>query len=181
MIGYCKLAPALALSFLLAAGPLAAQDEGLEKGEREATAFIGISDGEFTLGGQFGKAVTEKIFAFGEMSYIPGDSASSGGIRVSTRLLTFGGGAQYNFVDVFKNNKKFVPYAGGGLSLLRASGSVSIPGVGSSGNSDTRLYLTFGGGLRYYARPNWGIKPDVTVFAGKGSFVRASVGLFYQF
>jgi hypothetical protein len=156
--------------------PAMAEDYQIDKGEGEAVGLLGVSDGNLTLGGAFGKGVTDKILAYGELAYIRGGSSSFGGFRASSYSAGFGGGIHYNFHNVFKNNPKLVPYAGAGLTLLRTSVSTTVGGA-----SATDLFLNFGGGLRYYMKPNWGFRPEVMIFAGDGSFIRASVGLFYQF
>ncbi|MDX1984860.1 MAG: outer membrane beta-barrel protein [Bryobacteraceae bacterium] len=160
--------------------PMAAEDNAIEKGESEAVGFAGLADGNLTMGGAFGKGVTDKIFAYGELSFLKGDSASFNGVKASSNAIGFGGGAQYNFNKLFKSNPRWVPYAGAGLSLFRFSAKSSFGGVSASASA-TDLFLNFGGGLRYYMKPNWGFRPELMIFAGDGSFIRATVGLFYQF
>lgn len=175
------LRTAVAAAFLASAAQMKAADEyGLSKGETEAAGFVGFADGELTLGGTVGKAVTDKIFVLGDLGYIAGGSASAAGFRTSAHALTFGAGMQYNFRNAFKGNPKFVPYAGAGLSLVRVSASASGGGISASA-SDSSLMLNLGGGLRYYMTPKWGFRPELMIFAGDGSFVRAAVGIFYQF
>jgi hypothetical protein len=127
----------------------------MEKGQVEATGFAGVVTGidtHATLGGSLGVAVNERVFAYGEFSYIPLGSFSfsgpSGSISGSARALNFNGGAQY----LFNRTNSVVPYAGAGLGLLHTTGggSTTIGGVtlGSSG-SGTDFFFNFGGGLRY--------------------------------
>jgi opacity protein-like surface antigen len=170
---------------LLGLAPLQAQDNaGLTQGKSEVTGFVGIADGEGTLGGSYGKAISDKLFAQGEFSYIALGSSSTvtpgGTYDVSASAINFNGGVQYNFTNLFTNNSKIVPYAGAGLGVTRSSVSADLPGFSSSA-SDTAFLLNFGGGLRYYLRPNWGLRPEFMIFAGDGSYARFSVGLFYQF
>lgn len=166
------------------AATLDAQDNALTRGESEVTVFAGLADGEGTFGGAFGKAVTDRIFVLGEMSYIAGGSSSSissvGQYEASANALNFNGTLQYNFTNVFKDKSKFVPYAAAGLGITRVSASASGPGFSSSA-SDSSFLFNFGGGLRYYVKPNWGLRPELMVFAGNGSYARFAIGLFYQF
>jgi opacity protein-like surface antigen len=173
------------VGLLMSASALSAADEfGLDKGENEASGLVGISDGNLTLGGSYGKAVTDKILVLGELSYISGGSASGTAagttFKASAHALGVGLGLHYNFNGVFKSNPNLVPYAGAGIGVLRYSASSSGGGFSASA-SDSSLFFQFGGGLRYYVRPNWGLRPEVMIFAGKDTFVRAAVGIFYQF
>ena len=74
-----------------------------------------------------------------------------------------------------------MPYAGAGLGIYRVSAKVSVPGLVNTSASATSAYLTLSGGLRYYVGENWGVRPDITIYAGRGSFAQAAAGVFYQF
>ena len=165
--------------------------QSLEKGEVEGTGQVGIVTGIEThasFAGSLGKAVTDNIFALGEFGYVPMGGASASGnsptggfnIDAGGRLLTFMVGAQYQF------NQKgyFVPYAGAGLGFVHASGNFTSTVGGSTTNldfSDTDFYASFVGGARYYVKDNWGLKPELTIFAGSNTFFRFAAGVFYQF
>lgn len=174
----------LAGCVLLGVSSLQAQDNGLQAGDSEVTPFVGLSDGEGTLGVSYGKALSDKLFIQGEFSYIALGSSSSvlpgGSFDISAKALNFNGTVQYNFTNAFKNNSKFVPYAGAGLGVTRTSVSSDVPGFSASA-SDTSLMFNIGGGLRYYVKPNWGLRPELMLFAGDGSYARFAVGLFFQF
>jgi len=162
----------------------------LDAGEVEATVQAGIVAGIGThasFAGSAGKAITDRIFAFGEFGYIPigsGTVTSPGGnfsIGNSGRVLSFMGGAQYQFNE----NNSFTPYAGAALGAVRTSFKSTIVGAPISETdisaSATKFYGSFGGGARYYVNESWGFKPELMIFAGSDSFVRFSVGVFYQF
>lgn len=155
---------------------LAAQDEHLGKGTSEVTGFGGIADSQGTFGGAYGRAITDRIFVFGEGSYITGDSTNVAGFSASGSAMNFHGGVHYSF----RNRSKLVPYGAAGLGITRMSASASGGGLSISG-SNSSLLFNFGGGARYYVGRNWGIRPELMVFAGDGSYVRAGAGLFFQF
>lgn len=165
---------------LLTAVPLAAQNSGLERKGGEVTAFVGVADGEATFGGSYAKPFNDKILMLGEASYFALGSQSAGLYDVSANAFNFNVGMHYNFFNAFKNNAKFVPYVGGGVGITRASVSSDLPGFAASA-SDSSFLLNFGGGLRYYVKPTWGIRPELMVFTGNGSYTRLAVGLFYRF
>lgn len=39
--------------------------------------------------------------------------------------------------------------------------------------------LETGGGVRYYIRENWGIRPEAKVIVSKTTYTRVSMGIFY--
>lgn len=151
-------------------------------GDNEVTGFAGIADGEATFGGAYAKALSEKLFAVGEFSYIAlgSQSASIVGVETSAKAVNFNGGVHYNFPNLFGNKSRLVPYAGAGLGVTRVSVKASVAGF-SGGGSDSSFLFNFGGGARYYVGPKWGIRPEVMVFAGDGSYARFTVGVFYHF
>ena len=65
------------------ATPVFAQS-GLTEGKSEAGATIAVTGGAFSVGGTFGKAITERIFAYGNLGFIPGDSATYSGVKASS-------------------------------------------------------------------------------------------------
>src|SRR5262245_9676556 len=105
--------------------------QNLEKGEVEATGQVGIVTGIKThasFAGSAGKALTDRVFALGEFGYIPLGGASGSGttpggpfqFASSGRVLTFMGGAQYQFSE----RHSVIPYAGAALGVVRSSGSL---------------------------------------------------------
>ncbi|MEZ5402828.1 MAG: outer membrane beta-barrel protein [Bryobacteraceae bacterium] len=160
---------------------------GLEKGQTEAGAVAGIVSGigtHGTIGVQAATGVTERIAAYGELSFIPGGGGNSsfGGVTstASARALNLNGGIHYQFGA----HGKAVPYAAAGLGVLRSSASYRSSGAGvdiRGSASATNLYFNFGGGLRYYVKDNWGFRPELMIFAGDQTYVRLGVGIFYEF
>jgi hypothetical protein len=161
----------------------------LDAGEVEATAQAGIVAGAGThasFAASLGKAVNDRVFVLGEFGYVPlgGGSGSvstpGGGFEFASggKLLSFMGGAQYQFNDY----NSFAPFAGAAIGVLRSSFENTItgpPSISVSGTSSD-FYASFTGGARYYVRDRWGFKPEFTIFAGSDSFVRFGVGVFYQ-
>ncbi len=155
-----------------------------EAGTTEAVGFGGLVAGIGThgaLGGGIAYAATDRILAVAELSYIPtgGVSGSVAGFsfKSSSRVFGLDGGIHYQF----PKDEKLIPYVAAGVGVLHGSGSFSTTGVGSTSISSTDLYFNFGGGLRYYLADNWGIRPELKIFAGDETFVRIGVGIFYQF
>jgi opacity protein-like surface antigen len=165
--------------------------QSTEKGKLEATAQAGIVADIGThasLAGSLGTAVSDKVFAFGEMSWIPlgGSSVTvtgpGGGFESASsgRILTFMAGAHYQF----EKQKSFIPYAGASLGLVHGSGSSTqtIGGVTTETSfSSDNFYMGLTGGARYYVNDKWGFKPELTWFVGTNKFVRFGGGIFYQF
>ena len=182
-----RLMPALLAVVCCAVFAASGYAQSLESGEVEATGQAGIAAGIGThasFAGSVGKALNDRVFVLGEFGYIPlgGANASGTGFEVAStgRVLTFMAGAQYQFNDM----RSFTPYAGGGLGVVHAGGSVSSTVGGTTSNasfSSNNFYVNFGGGARYYVRDSWGFKPELMIFAGEDSFFRFSVGMFYQF
>jgi len=165
--------------------------QNTEIGKVEATGQVGIVGGIGThasLGLSGGTALNDRVFAFGEFSWIPLGGASITTtspnsffeLATSGRILTFMAGAHYQF----RETRKFIPYAGGALGLVHGSGSTTqtIGGTTTETNfSNDNFYVSLGGGARYYVNDRWGFKPEIMVFVGDDSFVRFGGGIFYQF
>jgi opacity protein-like surface antigen len=166
--------------------------QNLEKGDVEGTAQLGIVAGVGThasLSGKIGKAVTDKVLAFGEIGWIPlgGTTASVNSIpgsninfESSGRIWSFMAGAEYQL----RAMTSFTPYVSGALGLVHSSQKVSQTLGGATTNasvSSNNLYVGFGGGARRYFNENWGFKPELMVFAGDNTFFRFGAGVFYEF
>lgn len=165
--------------------------QNTEIGKLEATAQAGIVGGIGThasLGISAGTAVNDKVFVLGDLSWIPlgGSSTTISSpnnffeVASGGRILTFTAGAHYQL----NPNRSFIPYLGGGLGLLHSSGSVTqtLGGVTTETSFHSNdVYLSLGGGARYYVSERWGFKPELMFFLGDESFVRFGAGIFYQF
>jgi Outer membrane protein beta-barrel domain len=166
--------------------------QNLEKGDVEATAQLGIVAGVGThgsLNGSVGTAITDKLFAFGELGWIPlgGANATVNGIpggninfESGGRILSFMVGAQYQLREM----TLFTPYAAGALGLVHSSQSVTQTLGGTTTNvslSNSNFYVSFGGGARHYFNDKWGFKPEFMIFAGDNTFFRFGAGVFYEF
>ena len=163
--------------------------QDVEKGQLEATGQIGLVSGIGThgaFGGSLAGALSQNVFAYGEFLYIPLGSSTVSvfgtNTRVSAKAYNFDAGLQYQF----RKYGSMVPYGNVGLGLLHSSASVSntfsFQGFDfSTGGSANDFYANLGGGVRYYVSPQWGFRPEFTVFAGSNTFVRIGAGVFYQF
>ena len=52
--------------------------------------------------------------------------------------------------------------------------------AGFANRSKTNFEFRTGGGVRYYVKNNWGIRPEVRVFISSRTLTRISVGVFYH-
>jgi hypothetical protein len=68
---------------------------------------------------------------------------------------------------------------------VRADAKVEAPGLSLPGHDDMTFGAGhFGGGVKLYIRPTWGIRADVKAlrgFKGEEWFGRTTFGVFYQF
>ena len=102
-------------------------------------------------------------------------SFSQGSAKIGLSLTDFTGGVQYQFPV---GSKQFVPYVSAEVGGIReaASASGSALPVNISATT-TALALEFGGGVRYYIRPSWGIRPEATVVRIPGqTYMRFGIG-----
>jgi hypothetical protein len=169
-------------SLILLAGFAFGQEGSFDKGENEVAGYIGVSDGGLTVGGSYGKGYSDKISIHGDFSHVFLGSTNFGAGfgSYSAGLTNINGTVQYHFKDVV--GPKFVPYAAGGLGVSRFGYSYTGTILnGGFGDSATRVYLNLGGGARYYVKDDWGIRPELMLFLGSGSYARFSVGIFKQF
>src|SRR5262245_53258281 len=164
------------------------------QGSIEVSANVGVVGGigsHGSLGGSIATPVSDRLILSGDFGYIPMGSSSMtitaiGGVGGTTttasgKAFNSNGSLQYQF----DQEHSVLPYAGAGFGFLRSSADVStnapLPGTIRVRVSSTDAYFNFGGGLRYYVKPNWGFRPEFMIFAGSNTFVRFAGGIFYQF
>jgi len=167
--------------------------------------FVGSSYGldEFRVmgGGNVTYGITKHILPYFEYSYFPGitrelDTAFQG----TGRPLTYR--FEIPFSDIHGGvhirmpirESRFVPYAVAGIGALRAHGrTVTASFTDISGrpqtvplpiDSSTDFAANFGGGLRWYARQNWGMRLEAKVYKPTGTFTtpfgKIEWGFFFQ-
>jgi len=164
-----------ALAATASIGLASAQDAASEVGVYAGAISGG---GSATIGGNFGKAINSRMLAVGEFGYATFGSYNYGyasGIDYSSRGLEFGGNLHYLFPM-----KSITPYVLGGVGVLRYSSSVSIPGFKVAAAATT-AGVNIGGGIRWQAGKNWGVRPELKYLIGNNSYSRFSVGVYYQF
>jgi opacity protein-like surface antigen len=168
---------ACACATVLAGGATAAQAQDVTVGQTEALGFVGgvTEGGGAIIGGGIQYAFGPRLLFAGELGYLTGDdlgisNISSSGIAVNANV-------HYLFPST---NPKFTPYVLGGLGILRFSASASI-GSFSSSASDTSAGLNIGGGARWKAGENWGVRPEIKIFIADGSNVQFTAGVYYKF
>jgi hypothetical protein len=61
------------------------------------------------------------------------------------------------------------------------SWSASVSYADGGRNSATSFGANIGGGARWQTGTNWGVRPEIKVFVGDGSYGRFTVGLYYKF
>ena len=80
---------------------------------------------------------------------------------------------------------RWAPYGilGGGLLWNTFTQNAAGPQGQLIRSSSSTLDFGFetGGGLRYYIRDNWGIRPELKVVVSRQTYTRFSIGVFYVF
>jgi hypothetical protein len=153
----------------------------------EAAAFFGGAIGigsHPVVGGSVGTAFSRYGMAVIETSFVPMGSHT---VRVSPDGSAAQGSHLYDFnlgvhirVPV---RGRWAPYAilGGGLlwdtytrTRIGPQGVAVVTHYG-----DCNFGFHTGGGLRYYVRESWGIRPEVKVVVSSQTYTQLSVGFFY--
>jgi opacity protein-like surface antigen len=96
-------------------------------------------------------------------------------------LIEATAGVQY---QVPLRESKVAPFAGVGIGLARSRLALqeSTFNILNLNFSDNHFTFNFGGGARVYLSNHWGLRPELKYAHIPGeSWVRTSVGLFYQF
>ena len=176
------------LSLFVSADIFLLQAADVDAGTTEVAAYGGLVAGigtHGTVGGSVGYATTRRLLVLGEFSYIPAGSQELAGadfaVKASARAYDFNGGFH---LQLLSPDRKAVPYAAVGVGAVHGSGSGEVTAMGqtlSAKVSNTDFYCNLGGGLRYYLSDRWGIRPELKIFAGAGTFARLTIGVFYQF
>jgi hypothetical protein len=91
--------------------------------------------------------------------------------------------------------ERWAPYAilGGGLLLNPyrtvllpsgptdpSTGEPTRPGGATFAVDDFNFGFHTGGGVRYYIRPDWGIRPELKIIVSNRTYARFTVGIFYN-
>jgi hypothetical protein len=76
--------------------------------------------------------------------------------------------------------EKWAPYGilGGGLAFNTYKAYVG-PQRALGGVDDFKMAFQTGGGVRYYIREGWGIRPEVKMVVSTRTYMRVSIGVFY--
>jgi hypothetical protein len=77
--------------------------------------------------------------------------------------------------------ERWAPYAilGGGL-LFNSFRGISGPEGLLVAVDDFNFGFHTGGGVRYYVRPDWGLRPEFKVIVSDRTYTRFTVGIFYN-
>lgn len=144
-----------------------ASAQGVE-GAVEALGFVGgvTDNGGATFGGGMQFGLSDRLLAAAEVGYLTLEGNNTSAVSVDLN-------AHYLFTS---GNSKVSPYLLGGLGIIRSSVS-----VGSFSASNTDAGLNIGGGLRYAAGENWGLRPEIKFLISDNTSARFSVGFYYSF
>lgn len=144
-----------------------AQAQGVE-GAVEALGFVGgvTDNGGATFGGGMQFGVSERLLFAAEVGYLTLEGDNTSGVSVDLN-------AHYLFSS---NDSRVAPYLLGGLGIIRSSVS-----VGNFSASNTDAGLNLGGGLRFDAGENWGVRPEIKFLISDNTSARFSVGFYYSF
>ena len=171
--------PLLAAFALLLTFSSEARSQQPAEGEAEVLGFVGgVTDGGgATFGGGVHYAFTPRVLLAVEAAYLTGGQGFSGfGVDVDSHGFSIDGNLHYLFPST--TNVRFTPYLLGGIGYVRATMTVSGSTSGSVSGSDTGLNI--GGGARWQAGDNWGLRPEVKVLVSDNSSVRFSVGIYWR-
>ncbi|MEQ1758916.1 MAG: outer membrane beta-barrel protein [Vicinamibacterales bacterium] len=134
----------------------------------EAVGFVGaVTD---NLGTTFGGGMhfgSRRLIFSAEVGYLTLEGQDTSGLSIDLDA---------NYLFPLANRPKLTPYILGGLGILRFN--VSVPG---DDISDTDTGLNLGGGLRYQAGANWGIRPEVKFLVHDDTATRFTIGVYYSF
>ena len=189
---------------LLAATSMLAQNVSyMNRGTVEAGVFGGFATGLGSTaagaGGNIAVAASKNVLPYFEVTFFP-DLLN----RTSTETLTSQGSGRTvsvtrksSFVDyhggihvrlpIGKRRSDIMPYFAFGVGALhRNKGQVIIDGLDLGDPARSDLAVNFGGGLRWYVKPNFGIrveakgyKPNSDVAAYNDAFMKLTFGAFY--
>ncbi|MGE0591827.1 MAG: outer membrane protein [Vicinamibacterales bacterium] len=169
-------------AFMLCGVSAVSSAQEVEAGQTEILGFVGgVTDGGgTTVGGGVQYAFNPRLLLALEVGYLTlGDDFSGFGVDADSSGLSVDANVHYLFPAAASG--KLTPYLLGGLGVLRASVSVSSPGFGGGDASDSTLGVNVGGGARWQAGENWGIRPELKVFIEESSNVRFSVAFYRAF
>jgi opacity protein-like surface antigen len=173
--------------------PSGSRAESGETDTGEFSAYTGLTMGGFgahaAVGAGAGMAITRYGIALADMSYMPlgGDTLR----RLPGRpVVGHSGLYDFNFSVHFRvplrgKRKRWEPYGIVGTSLLLSTfRTTSLDNQGvlvSAGRSQTNFGFETGGGVRYYAERNWGVRTELRYTLSSRNFARLLAGVFYQF
>lgn len=180
---------ALILGLSIASTPAAAQESDTGVGQ-----VAGFGGGVFglgahgTVGASFASPTAKHIVPFLEVSYAPlsnydfryGSNDLGKGLHRS-RMFDFNGGLKIRF----PNKTHSVPYVGLGIGLLHFSADTYSSGFGTAATITQTRNEAAGNlsvGMLYYFTDHFGLQPELKGYLAQDvHYVRASIGLFYQF
>jgi hypothetical protein len=166
-------------AIVVAPSALVAQPDSTREGEVSAYAGVFGIGSHPAVGAGTGAAFARYATALIEISYMPLSSDT----LLSTPLLgVYRSSGLYDFslcADIrIPVRKRWAPY---GLNryrspLRRLPGSRAKPvGARFANRSKTNFEFSTGGGVRYYVKDNWGIRPKVRVFHQPPDFSAAGL------
>lgn len=175
----------LFLAIAVAPAVLVAQLDNTGEGELSAYAgaIFGIGSHP-AVGASTGTAFARYATALIDVSYMPLNSDT---MLFSSLAEVYRNSGLYDFslcTDVqIPVRRRWAPYGLLGIGLLYdvyQTVLLSPALAGFANRSKTNFEFSTGGGVRYYVKDNWGIRPEVRVFISNRTFTRISVGVFYD-
>ena len=153
----------------------------------EVSAFTGGNFGvgsHWTVGGATGLSFSRYGMVLFEGSYTPmgNDTVRShpAGYSVqSSRLMDL----NLTFHITIPVRERLVPYVilgGGPLWVSYDQAVAGSQGAALTHVNEWNFGFHTGGGVRYYIRDNWGVRPEFKVIVSNRIYTRLSVGIFYN-
>ena len=131
------------------------------------------------IGGDLQISLSRYFSVGGGMSYFWANESILGGlVKGKVDALMYGGNFQFHI----PTGTRVAPFIGSGVGALRAGGSLTLFGVQGSAQ-DTVFAANYGGGVRVYILPNFGIKSEFRAIKARDYdwFSTITTGVFYQF
>ena len=184
------------LLFLILPSMAHAQSDETDVGE--AAAFgggtFGLGGAQPAVGGSSGTAFSRYGMFLMEVAYSPLKNDTmrrrTGPPVEGSNLFDFNGSAHIR-IPV---RERWAPYAILGAGLLfnpfravllppgptdPSTGEPTRPGGATFAVDEFNFAFHTGGGLRWYVRPEWGIRPELKVIVSNRTYTRFTVGIFY--
>ena len=178
---------ACSVLFAIAGAPAALVAQTDKTGEVELSAYTGAVFGigsHPTVGASTGTTFARYAVELIDISYMPlsSDTLLSNPLEGAYRRSGLYDFALCTNIRI-PLRRRWTAYGILGTGLLYnvyQAAVLSPAGAAFVNRNKTNFEFSTGGGVSYYVRHNWGIRPEARVFISGRTFTRISVGVFYE-